>query len=458
MCKYISFGKCNRNYYYILGSIVVKFIRCFIYGYTPILTPNNTIYIFGFKSQFFSRPIISYCFQYFSMIIGSIILQIIYNYKNKSLKNTSKEEVEVVDEDKANNDSTRESIILQEYKKNEEIKNSRNVKKIVLIFIVYFVSQFIHTSLNQLGFNRIKIWSLEPIFLYIFSKKILKKIIYKHQRISIIALIICCTAIFIVDSFIPYAKENCDIYPDKIKKEQCKILNSNIYQDIIFKLKGFSIPIIIILYLASMIGNSYSTVNIKWLMDIKNIELFKILLYLGISGFVFAIIELFIFSQFHCYEKENSAINVCTIKYDNKTFYDNYKTLSEIKVGKELYIDIFAIIPLFLLASFLEKFFELLLIVNLDPFYLIPIDCIFYFILEIVDYIITFPIRQLYRNLKFFFRIFSNVISIFLCGIYLEIIELHFWNLDQFLRRNIIKREIEEKNFILLEDINNDID
>ena len=459
MGKYISFGKCNRNYYFILGSIAVKFIRCFIYGYTPILKPNNPIYIFGFKSQIFSRPLISYCFQYLSMIIGSIVLQIIYNHKNKSLKNTTKEEVEVVDEDKATNDSIKESIILEEYKKNLEMKNSKNVKYIVVIFIVYFVSQYIHTSLNQLGFNRIKFWSLEPIFLYIFSKKKLKKIIYKHQKISIIALIICCTAIFIGNSFIPYSTDNCNKYTDKTKeKEQCEILNSIIYQELINKLKWFSIPIIILLYLATMIGNSYSTVSIKWLVDINNIKLFKILLYLGISGFVLALIELIIFSQFHCIEIEDFALSLCTIEYKNKTFYDNYKTLSDIKVGNELYIDIFAIIPIFLLSSFLDKFFDLLIIVNLDPFYLIPIDCIFYFILEIVDYIITFPISQRNRNLKFMCRIFANVISIFLCGIYLEIIELNFWNLDQFLRRSIIKRENDEKNFILLEDINNDID
>ena len=87
-----------------------------------------------------------------------------------------------------------------------------------------------------------------------------------------------------------------------------------------------------------------------------------------------------------------------------------------------------------------------------------PIDCSFYFILEIVDYAIIFDKENIYRNLKFACIILSNGICMLLYGIYLEIIELHFCELDRFLRRNIIKREIEDKNFILLEEINDDID
>ena len=52
----------------------------------------------------------------------------------------------------------------------------------------------------------------------------------------------------------------------------------------------------------------------------------------------------------------------------------------------------------------------------------------------------------------------SNGLCILFFGIYLEIIELHFCNLDQFLRRYIIKREMEDKNFIRLAEITDDMD
>ena len=39
MCKYISFGEFNKKYFFILGSIAIKFIRNFIYGYVKTLEP-----------------------------------------------------------------------------------------------------------------------------------------------------------------------------------------------------------------------------------------------------------------------------------------------------------------------------------------------------------------------------------------------------------------------------------
>ncbi len=95
---------------------------------------------------------------------------------------------------------------------------------------------------------------------------------------------------------------------------------------------------------------------------------------------------------------------------------------------------------------------------NLDPFYLIPIDCVIYFIIEIVIYIKTYSISNKYANIKFALQLLSNGFSIFLLGIYLEIIELHFWNLDLFLRRFIIKREIKDKNCALIKDDNDDVE
>ena len=220
MCKYISFGEFNKKYFFILGSIIVRLIINFIYGVTPYLTPNDTIYIFGFESSFFSHPLISYCFQYFSMILGGIILHIIYTYKNKSAKNVTEEEEDAADEDKDKtfDSSNTESIILKEMKKIDEINDKKYIKRIFVIFVVYFFSQIANISLNQLGFNRVKFWSLESIFLYIFSKKILNKIMYKHQKMSILAMIIFCTSINFINSLLPYDNKDCSNLSDDKKK------------------------------------------------------------------------------------------------------------------------------------------------------------------------------------------------------------------------------------------------
>ena len=111
------------------------------------------------------------------------------------------------------------------------------------------------------------------------------------------------------------------------------------------------------------------------------------------------------------------------------------------------------IFPIFILVSFLNILFELMIIIHLDPLYLIPIDCVLYLILEIIDYSLTYSITNKYRDAKFACQIISNGMSDILCGIYLEIIELHFCDLDKFLRRHIINRGIQDKNKILLKDI-----
>ena len=105
--------------------------------------------------------------------------------------------------------------------------------------------------------------------------------------------------------------------------------------------------------------------------------------------------------------------------------------------------------PIYMVSSFLSILFDLLIIKDLDPFYLIPCDSTFFLIYEIIDYCLTSKLANLYRNLKFACQICSNSIDIFLCSIYLEIIELHFCHLDRHLRRFIIKRVEDEPKVLL---------
>ena len=111
-----------------------------------------------------------------------------------------------------------------------------------------------------------------------------------------------------------------------------------------------------------------------------------------------------------------------------------------------------------MVCCFLNIFFELLIIKHLDPFYLISIDSAFFLFTEVIDYSITFSQTNKYRDAKFAFVILCDGISIILCSIHLEIIELHFCGLDQYLRRYITKREIQDKSFIVLQDIYEDRD
>ena len=128
-----------------------------------------------------------------------------------------------------------------------------------------------------------------------------------------------------------------------------------------------------------MISNAYSSITSEWFMDIKYITFNRILLYLGAIRLFYSLIFLLVFSKIPCSKnKSNFTSYICKLEYKNDLFYDNYRT--EIKTNNYLYIDIFAIIPIYSVSSFLIIFFELLIIKDLDPFYLIPIDCTYFLI------------------------------------------------------------------------------
>ena len=83
MWKIISLGQFNKNYFFILGIIFVKFIRTFICGFTPELAPLDTIYLFTYESFFVSHPLLMSCLQYFTNGLVGFILEMVYNKKTK---------------------------------------------------------------------------------------------------------------------------------------------------------------------------------------------------------------------------------------------------------------------------------------------------------------------------------------------------------------------------------------
>ena len=76
------------------------------------------------------------------------------------------------------------------------------------------------------------------------------------------------------------------------------------------------------------------------------------------------------------------------------------------------------------------------LIINyLDPFYLVPVESCFYIIYESIDFFITLSITNLYNNIRFCLAISFDLISVICCCIYLEILELHFYKLDEKIKK-----------------------
>ena len=106
-----------------------------------------------------------------------------------------------------------------------------------------------------------------------------------------------------------------------------------------------------------MVANAYTSIIFKWFTDIKYISLARILTYIGAIGLFYSLIFLFIFSYISCSNEENNALSyACKIEYEGNSYYENYRSLSNIKIDSFFYIDVFIEIPLYYIEFFINIF------------------------------------------------------------------------------------------------------
>ena len=323
MGKYISIGQFNKYYFFILGSILVKLLNTFIVDYFPSLTPNKPIFLFGFQPFLLSHPFIKYTFQFLGIGLGGLISEFIFNIGSKDIG-----------------------------KKFKEDKDSY-LKKIYLVFFLYYFSKLSISSLDSLGFHQVKLWTFEFIPVYFFSQKLLKTKIYKHQKLSLLATLIFTTLLYFINSFIPERDKNCEN-----KENKCGFIHFNVYGKIINKLHWFFIPIIFIIYFLAMASNAYASVRNKWFMDVKYISIYKIITFIGMIGFVFSLIILFIISFISC--PKNEMKYICFFKYNGNIYYENFRSIKNIKIDSKFFFEIFILIPIYLVSNFFSFYFDLL--------------------------------------------------------------------------------------------------
>jgi hypothetical protein len=298
---------------------------------------------------------------------------------------------------------------------------------------LYYFSKISISSLDSFGFHQVKIWTFEFIPVYILSQKMLKAKIYKHQKFSLSTTLIFSTLIYFINSFVPESDKDCEN-----KEDQCGFIQFNVYHKIINKLHWLFIPIIFIIYFLAMASNAYASVRNKWFMDVKYISIYKIITFIGIIGFFFSLLLLFIISFISC--PKDKMQYICFFNYNESIYYENFRSLKDIQIDFSFYLEIFLIIPIYLISYFFSMYFDLLIINYLDPFYLIPIDTCYYIIYETIDFFITLSITNIYSNIRFCLAISSDLISVICCCVYLEIFELHFYKLDENIKKNIISR------------------
>ena len=415
----IRFGKLNKWHFCILATVGMKLFNALISGVSLSREkPNDKFYLFGYPPIFINHLFIQSSFSFFGIFLLGLILFIMKKIVRKQIN----EEEGLLEIKKEINDS--EIASYKYVKKDNKYELFKESIFVIFIFAFAILSLSIYDSL---GFNELKIWPLEYSIIFLFSKKYLNKVLYKHQKLALFLILIFCNIGFLIVSFIHDGNSG---------------NSGNVYEKIIQKLSVVFIPIIMILYLISMTANSYGMVKIKYLIDIKFVDTYIILMILGMLGFLMSTILAIISTFIQCAGKVSIHIeDVCKINFNNKLYFDSFLDYFKSLNGSDHFLsEIIFALPVFLIINALISLFNVLIIKELDPFYLIPVRTIFYFIYRILDFRTISDSSKLFTP-KFVLHEITNLFSVICSLIYLEIIILNFCNFEKDVKKCIEERE-----------------
>jgi hypothetical protein len=205
----------------------------------------------------------------------------------------------------------------------------------------------------------------------------------------------------------------------------------------------------IIGYLLIMFIRSYSNCKIKWISDLKDISVRRILVYYGLFGTLISTIVSLFTTFVECNIDEYIY---CYLEKDGKKYFEHfsifYKDFSSSKI-----IFTFLII-LNIIFGFLKSLFYIIIVKYLTPFHAITLPSIYFFLLLVILFFNTLINKKEKEDPKGIEVLstacdtIADFFTIIGTSIYSEIIELHFCKLDYNLKKNIIKRGNIDLNII----------
>ena len=233
--------------------------------------------------------------------------------------------------------------------------------EIIIIASIFCIHYELRKFLYLMNFYFLDYVSFNVIFIVLFMHIYFKIEFYNYQKCSLCFIIITNSLLLLINSFLPQHrsddKNEYDIYEDTLGNA------------------ALCIPFLFLFIILAFII-SYARVKIKLITTIKFISNFTIIIFIGICGICFTIIEIIFSESFSCNldEMNETFRTLCLINStdDNliyhdeiKTFFVDFGNLS----GKDVFINILLMI-IYPVICFFEILCELLIIYYLDPIYI----------------------------------------------------------------------------------------
>ena len=433
---------CTRKFSYIFLSIFFLLLYRIFVGLSFDKNSNYQVKIFDNKI-FSNHFLIHEIYKYLFCIIVSCVLILVEKISQKINMMKQNNQNKENNENSLNSSFTLVTNLTLIYKERFE-KNKSNYPKL-FIFSTFFLYIILDQMANIFGkfFSNMNFWMIGLYIVAFLNKKIFNIEIYKHHKVSF-AFIFISLLLNIINVILTIIENRED------KGIYVKYIWSLIIAVFIYSYYIFFLPC--------------SFINIKELMDLNFISFNIILLFYGIFGFVFCILFCTV-TTFTSMKKDNYiAKYLFKIEGDNnQIFIDNFliyfrKLFSnEIEDAKYIKNEIFMIFSS-MLSYALYKIFTLKVIEELTILHKIFCYPLYYFGQKII--IIFVNINKLkdvenYPKAKFIISIISDIFSVIGYLIYLEIVEINIFNLNNNLRRNIMARmaRSNKEDFDLLKKI-----
>ena len=417
MGKFISFGKYNKLYKYILISFILRIIIDYIYS---DLFPSQIRPEFFYIENYPPSLLVDRFFYY----LGTFILSFFLKHYEKSQKKIKKSE-----EDASNKNLPNIELIYYDI----QIENFKP-KELIITSLISIISLGIIMNLVSMTFNGLIYWVFDLFFVSYINYLMFNIPIYSHKKLAIAFRSIVPTFFQVLQTFTVLFKDYNVFYKNHI----------------IF------IPIVIILYLCVSLARFYSLCKIKYFFDYKYINVSSFLTFYSLIGMLVMFSSSIIATFLQCPDenKIEDISSICLVrpKKDGDDFrefyYDHigYFFIQLWRVNRSTGINIIYLL-LYIFKLFLNAvtfLYSILIVKYLSPeYYLISYDiyCFFQQLFSLITSIIAHDdiTLQLYQFI-------SETGALIGMMVYLELIELKFFNLNRNLRKNIQKRSFIEYN------------